>query len=182
MYVSLFSPPPSSTVSCIFYFIFFAPLPPPEPALSRPCWAGVQATAPLSAPAGPQSAQLDSGSGSGSGSGAAAGSGVSVWWQTPPALFKGASVSEGPTSHFVSASFYLFIDLFLLFSSVASSSVLSTHLCSHLSSLLLCRPPPPAAPTIFSNTLKLILCLFCFQKRIKYCPPKKHEQKMALYI
>lgn len=51
-----------------------------------------QATAPVSIPVGPELAGLGSGNVTGPGNGT--GNAISVSWQSPPVIFKGAPVSE----------------------------------------------------------------------------------------
>lgn len=52
-----------------------------------------QATAPVSIPVGPELAGLGSGNGSGPGTGPGPGNAISVSWQSPHVIFKGAPVS-----------------------------------------------------------------------------------------
>lgn len=61
------------------------------PALARRL-STLQATAPVSIPVGPDLAELGSVNGTGPGTGT--GNGISVSWQSPPVIFKGALVSE----------------------------------------------------------------------------------------
>ncbi|MEQ2180041.1 hypothetical protein GOODEAATRI_031533, partial [Goodea atripinnis] len=55
-----------------------------------------QATAPVSIPVGPELAGIGSGNGIGPGTGTGTGNGISVSWQPPPVIFKGA---PGPVTH-----------------------------------------------------------------------------------